>query len=142
MKSAKRILTSVGAVIIAISSVVSVSAATYYSKKDYGTTTSNNLKAERTGEYYVSSNDYIIGRLKVRSTDNTKRNSYGRVYIKEKNFWGKWKKVDDTDTGKIYKYVTKSTVNEVTTCLNPGYWNECPNSWTSHYEVNFDFGKK
>lgn len=48
-------------------------------------------------------------------------------------------KIDDT--GKVYKYVTKSTVNEVTTYTNPGYYNECPDTWTSHYKVNFSFGK-
>jgi hypothetical protein len=141
MKSMRKVLTSVGAAVVVLASVISVSAATYYDRHDYGTKTSNNLKAERTGEYYVSSNDYIIGRLKVCSTDNSKRYSYGRVYFKYKNFWGNWKTDDETDTGKIYKYVTKSTVNEVTACENLGYYSECPDTWTSNYKACFSFGK-
>lgn len=138
----KKIVASVSAIAIILSSIISVGAATYYDSYDYGSRRNSaaTLRAERTGEYYVSSNDYIIGRLKIYPIGKNKRNTKGRVYFKYKNFWGNWKVLDGADSGTITKYATKSKPNEV--CASADSSNsyvDCRDTWTSKFEPQFSF---
>lgn len=141
MKKNKKIVASVSAIAIMLSSIISVGAAAY-DVRSFGNSENSNgtLVGCKRGEYYISSNDYIIGRLRIYPKGADKRKSKGRVYFKYKNFWGDWKTLDGADSGTITRYAYHSQPNEITACVDSSVsYVDCPNSWTSKYQPKFSF---